>query len=76
MYYSANMTAEAFPTTPRRERSSNIITLRLVNSGWDWIEAHVKTHSITQTEVVKAALAFAAAHPKEFAKTITDRKER
>lgn len=70
------MTAEAFQPTHRRERSTNILNVRLVDAGWAWVEARMEEHDVNRTEVVKAALALAAANPKEFADIIKARKDK
>jgi hypothetical protein len=66
---------DAFAPTPPRERHSDVMAVRLRGSGRDWVDERVEEYSITKTELVKAALAFAAANPAEFEKLIMKRKE-
>lgn len=67
------MTADPFEPTRQRARQSNILTVRLKPSGFAWLNEQVAKHGVAQTEVVKAALAFAATQP-DFKTFINDRK--
>ena len=68
------MTAEAFDPIPQRERTTNILNVRLSDGGWEWVDARIEEFKVNQTDLVKAALAFAASNPREFAAEVKRRK--
>lgn len=67
---------DPFAPTPPRASHSDVIAVRLRGAGREWVDARIEEYEITITELVKAALAFAAASPKEFAALIAKRKEK
>lgn len=68
------MSDDPFEATPPRERSNNILGVRLRQSGFDWLDGQVKEHDVSRTEIVKAALAFASSKRKEFDTYVEKRK--
>lgn len=52
-----------------------MVAVRLRGSGREWMDERIAEFDVTQTELVKAALAFAASKPTEFAKLVIKRKE-
>jgi hypothetical protein len=68
------MAVDPFQITPTRARSTNHLNLRLRDSGYEWVEQQMDQHNIDKSEVVKAALAFAAKNPAAFSKLIEARK--
>lgn len=68
------MADDPFQSTPTRARSTNHLNLRLRDSGYEWIESQMDQHGVDKSEVVKAALAFAAKNPAAFTKLIETRK--
>ena len=70
------MQDDPFPPTPARTPSSDVFGVRLRESGRDWAHERIERHNITKTELVKAALAFAAANSNEFDELIKARKDK
>lgn len=73
MYYSARMD-DPFEPTPKPKAQHNILSLRLNPVGREWVNAKAEKFSVTQTEVIKAALAFAAKHGADFEQMVKERK--
>jgi hypothetical protein len=72
-YYSGRMT-DAFPPTPRSDRRTNVMNFRLGESGRVWLAGMAEKHGVTQTEVIKAALSFAAKREADFGMIVEKRK--
>lgn len=67
--------ADPFAPPPRRERSTNVVVVRLAPTGREWVEGVASAHGVTISEVVKAALSFAAQQNGQFSKMIEARKK-
>lgn len=63
-----------FDPTPKRTSQSNLVTVRINESGRDWLKKKAMEHEVTQTEVIKAALSFAASREQDFTKAVEKRK--
>jgi hypothetical protein len=72
-YYSAHMD-DPFEPTPRRVSQHNILSLRLNETGRAWVQGKADKFAVTQTEIVKAALAYAAKNTADFEQMVKGRK--
>lgn len=72
------MTQEPFPLTPRRVEGQrpqrNVISVYLRDGGLEWLQGRMAEHSVKKSDVVKAALGFAAQHRAEFDAYLKERK--
>lgn len=66
---------EAFgPVRAQRAKpNSDIVNLRLKESGREWMQAVTERHSVSRSEVLRAALAYAAANQSDFDQLLKER---
>lgn len=67
--------SDIFPATKRRG-TSNTILFRVAPTGREWVEKMAERHSVTLSEVVKAALQMAVQDEVGFSKIIHARNEK
>lgn len=65
---------EPFAPTPKPKAQHNVLALRLNEGGRGWVRSKADKFAVTQTEIVKAALAYAAKNGADFEQMVKERK--